>query len=46
MKTLAVMRRILLEMVRDERTLSLIFLIPIAISSLVHFIFIGESMPV
>ena len=44
MRTLAVMKRILLEMIRDRRTLALIFIMPLVILSLVYILFNGESV--
>lgn len=45
MRPLAVMKRILLEMLRDKRTLALIFIMPIMILSLVYILFNGERVP-
>ncbi|GAB5771107.1 hypothetical protein JMUB7517_27710 [Staphylococcus aureus] len=39
MKILAIVRRVLKEMLRDKRTLALMFLAPILILTLMYFIF-------
>lgn len=42
MKILAIVRRVLKEMLRDKRTLALMFLAPILILTLMYFIFNGD----
>lgn len=44
MRIAVVMKRILLEMIRDKRTLALIFIMPIVILSLVYILFNGETV--
>ena len=43
MRTLALIKRICLEMVRDKRTLALLFVAPLLILSLMYLLFNGES---
>ncbi len=43
MKILAIVRRVLKEMLRDKRTLALMFLAPILILTLMYFIFNGDE---
>ena len=43
MRTLALIKRICLEMVRDKRTLALLFIAPLLILSLMYLLFNGES---
>ena len=44
MRTLALIKRICLEMVRDKRTLALLFIAPLLILSLMYLLFNGESV--
>lgn len=43
MRTAALIKRILLEMLRDKRTLALLFLAPLLILTLMYFFFNGSS---
>src|SRR6476620_11139388 len=43
MRTVALIKRICLEMVRDKRTLALLFVAPLLILSLMYLLFNGES---
>ncbi len=43
MKILAIVKRVLKEMLRDKRTLALMFLAPILILTLMYFIFNGDE---
>ena len=44
MRTWALIKRICQEMLRDKRTLALLFLAPLLILSLMYFIFNGNSV--
>ena len=43
MRTLALVKRIILQMLRDKRTLALLFLAPLLILSLLYLVFDGEA---
>ena len=43
MKVLAIVKRVITELLRDKRTLALMFLAPLLVLTLMHFIFNGNE---